>query len=411
MRYVPIRGFALALLMGAAPALAAERGPDACVDRLGDDISACDKALGSETDPARKADLLFRRAYVHNEKFRYEDSLRDLDEAIRLAPDYADAYHERAYTLGELSEFARAVVDSDREVALRPAHAPAYEERAFLRHRAGDLEGANRDRVRAAELKPGDPGAIVARGDAALWLGRFDEAARDAAEGLRLATGDQHQEAAAGAGRLKRWVEAWRRTSDGPSPAARCEQADKKHDYSGANLVGDCTAAMLAASSPAQKADMLTNRSLAWLMGYQDREAATRDLVVAAALNPGNAATHSNLGGAYLQGRHSWAAKRELDRALEIEPGSWMALAQRAAANYNLKDPDSAFADAKKSFEIHPNEVALMVLGDLSNDRGDAKSARLYWMGAYHLGSRDDETLARLKSIGIDHPELEPETK
>lgn len=128
---------------------------------------------------------------------------------------------------------------------------------------------------------------------------------------------------------------------------------------------------------------------------------------MAVALEPGNADWHANLGGSYVMVRRSWAGRRALDRSLAIKE-SWPALAQRAAARYNLRDPEDALADARRSFELYPNEVALIVLGDLSRDGGDRASAKLYWMGAYHLGSRDDGTIARLKSIGIDRPDQEP---
>jgi hypothetical protein len=90
---------------------------------------------------------------------------------------------------------------------------------------------------------------------------------------------------------------------------------------------------------------------------------------------------------------------------------TWPALAQRAAAKHNLQDSEGAFADARRSFEIEPNEVALLVLGDLSKERGDVASAKLYWMGAWRLGSRDDGIVERLKSVGVDHPDREPRPK
>ena len=48
------------------------------------------------------------------------------------------------------------------------------------------------------------------------------------------------------------------------------------------------------------------------------------------------------------------------------------------------------------------------MLGDLGRDRGDDASAKLYWMGAYHMGDRDDRLIERLRSIGVTHPENEP---
>ena len=397
-----------AALLLAAAAPAAE--PHACQAALSGDPAACDTAIAAERDPQAKAELLFGRAYVLVEKYRFEEAVQSLDEAIRLAPDFAEAYHERAYALGELREFERALRDSDRDVALRPDYAPAYEERAYLRQRGGDLEGAFRDRGRIVELKPGDAGSLLARGAAALWTGRFDLASADTAEALRLASAAGDEKLASDAQAQQRAVALWRDRPAGGSPEARCRAAMNESELGRAGLIGDCTAAFLAAATPFDKADLLTIRSIAWLVGHQDEPASIADQEVAVGLDPGNHQWRANLGGSYRRVRHSWAGKRELDRSLAIQV-TWVALAERAAAHYNLGDREAALADAKKSFEMKPNEIALIVLGDLSKDRDDEASARRYWMDAYHLGSRDDGTIERLKSIGIDHPEQEPKPK
>jgi len=85
-----------------------------------------------------------------------------------------------------------------------------------------------------------------------------------------------------------------------------------------------------------------------------------------------------------------------------------LALAGRASAHYNLGEKNLAFRDAKESFEMHPSVLALWMLGDLAKDKHDDASAKLYWMGAYHLGSRDDGLLERLKSAGVPDPAMEP---
>jgi len=72
-----------------------------------------------------------------------------------------------------------------------------------------------------------------------------------------------------------------------------------------------------------------------------------------------------------------------------------MALAGRASAHYNLYENDLAFRDAKESFEMRPNALALWTLGDLAKDKHDDVRAKSFWMGAYQLGSRDDRLLKR----------------
>jgi hypothetical protein len=72
----------------------------------------------------------------------------------------------------------------------------------------------------------------------------------------------------------------------------------------------------------------------------------------------------------------------------------------------------AAFEDCKKSFDIKPNQFALTVLGDIALKHfHDPKSAKMYWMGAYHLADRDDGLKERLKSVGVADPEREPKPK
>src|SRR4029079_16232085 len=82
-----------------------------------------------------------------------------------------------------------------------------------------------------------------------------------------------------------------------------------------------------------------------------------------------------------------------------------MVTGARSVQLYSLQRSDEAFADAKRSYELHPNELALSVLGDIVHDRKDDKAAKLLWMRAYHMGDQEDGLIASLKSIGVDHPE------
>jgi tetratricopeptide (TPR) repeat protein len=273
----------------------------------------------------------------------------------------------------------------------------------MARHYQGNLEGAYADRDRITRMTPDDADARIGRAGDALWLGRFDQAAADLDAASSHAGSDEQRRRIE---RSRTLLRSWRTRSGAADPVAACVWPSNNHALLRSGFIGDCTAAFLAEARPARRAEILTIRSLAWLSA-QDSEAATEDRAIAAAFDPGNPDMHSNLGFAYLNAHHSWAALREFDRALSIRE-SWTALAGRAGAKYNLHDPQGAFADARRSFEIQPNEGALTVLGDLSQDRGDTAGAKLYWMGAYHLGDRDEGLIERLRSINVDHPENEP---
>ena len=366
--------------------------------------SACDAAVAAATEPRLKAELLFRSAYAYNEHEGYFDAERALQEAVRLDPAHANAWHELSYTENALGNYAPAEQAADRAIALMPDRAASYQERGMARHFQGNFEGAYADRDRIARMAPDDAGHLIGRALEALWLGRFDSAAADLdAAAAHAPEGSQRQDIE----NARNLLRLWRTRSGAADPAAACVWPDSNEAVRRPGLIGDCTASFLAEARPARRADYLTFRSMAWLVAEQNPDASTADRAIAAALDPGNADMHTNLGFAYLTAHHSWAAAREFDRALAIREG-WLALGGRASAKYNLHDARGAFADARRSFELQPNELALTVLGDLSHDRGDDASARRFWVGAYQLGDRDDGLIARLRSIGVEHPENEP---
>jgi tetratricopeptide (TPR) repeat protein len=393
-----------ALALQAAPANTEAICP---LESLSADIHACDTAIAAAADGPVKAESFYNRAYAQNEASHFADALTDLDRALAIEPANPKFLHERGYTLGALGEYARAVADLDREVAIRPDSPAAYQERAYSRRRMGDFAGAYSDWGKALGLKPGDMDLLLGRSEAALWTGRFDEARRDALAALALASTMANKAAMARAAYLQHAIDLWSRRSATNDPAARCKDAMKQAKVEAPDLIGDCSAAFLAAASPEDKAGLLTVRSLGWRVGQKDRDSWLEDAEMAVVIDPANGDWHTNLGGVYADLGRPHEALREFDRAVSIKQ-SFVALAGRSGVKYDLGDRSGAFADAKRSFEIKPNELALTVLGDLDHDRKDDRSAKLYWMGAYHLGDRDDRLIARLKSIGIDHPEQEP---
>lgn len=371
----------------------------------------CAASIEAEQDAVKKAELHFRRAYVLNERQAYQEALKDLNTACAMVPHHAQYLHERAYTLNSLGRYPEALADLDEEAILEPQTPGVYQERALARTHVGDLEGAFADREMEVKLLPDSRSALIARANARLWLGQFDQARQDLKAAAALQPGPAGTEAAGYFEHVSALLEAWTHHSSGHDPAAKCRHPNEK-DFSRPTLIGDCTLAFLSAKSPEDKSEALTKRAIAWTLVRQSQTDpdALADYQAAAALDPGNANRHTNLGYAYLQEAHSWAARQEFDRSLEIER-TYLALAGRADADYNLDERDRAFRDAKESFEMHPNEAALWVLGDLAKEKGDDASAKLYWMGIYHLGSRDDRLMERLRSVGVKDPANEPRSK
>jgi tetratricopeptide (TPR) repeat protein len=321
-----------------------------------------------------------------NERQAYQAALEDLNAACAMVPHHALYLHERAYTLNSLGKYAEALADLNEQASLEPQTANVYQERALTRRLLGDWAGALADLDREVQLSPDSMGAMIARAQARLWLGQFEDAGRDLKAAAALKTNPPSTDDGEYLERVSAQLNAWTRHSLGHDAAAKCRRAANNEDFSQVTLIGDCTLAFLAGKTPKDKANALTQRAIAWAVARQSQHDATSDYEAAVALEPGEPDRHTNLGFAYLAESHSWAARQEFNRSLEIRK-TYPALAGRASAHYNLGENNLAFADAKESFELHPNELALWVLGDLAKDKNDDTAAKGFWMGAYRLGS------------------------
>lgn len=372
------------------------------------DAKACDSAIAEASTPKAQANLITERAYLRNENKDSLGALTDLDRALAIDPDNAFSLTERAYTRNELADYRGALDDIDHKVRLGIDTVDVYKERAFSRAFIGDFAGAVADRDHVLKLIPDNSEAWSARAIDLMWMGRLDDARSDIDHATTLANAQADSATLKNLADLRRQITLM--TSDAEaSPDKVCRAAQKSGEFGRKGLIATCTAAYIAAPTNAAKAEFLTTRAVAWMFSDHDVQM-TSDRQRAVALDPGNADWHANLGFSYTQNRHSWAGEREFDKALAINE-SWAAYGGRAMARYNLKKVDGAFADARKSLEIKPNEIALTVLGDLSFDRDDAKGARLYWLSAYRMGDNGEDMLERLKKIGITDPAKEAASK
>ena len=96
------------------------------------DLDQVEEAL---TDFERASTLRPNSPYVHywlglTKEYLGQEGLKDFDEAIRLKPDFYDAYYERALTLKELQEYRSALDDFDKAIELNPNDISVYCERS-----------------------------------------------------------------------------------------------------------------------------------------------------------------------------------------------------------------------------------------------------------------------------------------
>ena len=83
---------------------------------------------------------------------RYEESISPLTEAIKINPQYTDAYMNRGNSYNALGNFKQSIEDFNRAIFFKPDYADAYYNRGvdYLNH--GDNISGCRDARKVCEL-------------------------------------------------------------------------------------------------------------------------------------------------------------------------------------------------------------------------------------------------------------------
>lgn len=160
----------LTALLIAAPACAqsrpdAKRGElDALLDQLRSAPSTQNSALleariqqiwAQQGGPA--AALLLNRSELNRQGHAEGDALDDIEAALTLAPDYAEAFLRRAQLRAETGDYAAALADLQEVLAREPRQFDAFKTLSRIAEDRGDLAGALRAWERALEIAPRTP--------------------------------------------------------------------------------------------------------------------------------------------------------------------------------------------------------------------------------------------------------------
>jgi tetratricopeptide (TPR) repeat protein len=143
------------------------------------------------------------RGGARRNKGDMEGALADYTEAIRLKPDSAAPYNNRGVTRSDRGDVEGALADYSEAISLEPDDASAYNNRGNARRDKGDVEGALADYTEAIRLKPDYAGVYYNRGNARRDKGDVEGALADYTEAIRLKPDD----AAAYMLRASAWIE------------------------------------------------------------------------------------------------------------------------------------------------------------------------------------------------------------
>ena len=121
------------------------------------------------------------------DELKLEEAIAAYDEAIRLNPDYAEAYNNRGNAKDALGRHEAAIVDYNEAIKLKPDLAEAFNNRGVAKETLGQYNAAIADYDEAIKLKPDYAKAYYNRGLAKKTLGLVKEARADFENALVLA--------------------------------------------------------------------------------------------------------------------------------------------------------------------------------------------------------------------------------
>ena len=135
------------------------------------------------------AEQYFERAY-NRDKTDYDGQIHDYTEAIRLNPDYAEAYNNRGLAYYQKEQYDRAIDDFCHAIRLRPDDANMLVNRGLVYNSIGEHDRAIDDFNKAIQLQPDHANAYINRGLAYSSKRQYDRAIDDFNEAIQLQPDD-----------------------------------------------------------------------------------------------------------------------------------------------------------------------------------------------------------------------------
>jgi tetratricopeptide (TPR) repeat protein len=146
---------------------------DRCLSGTGDQrIAACTRAIASGRLQGNDLAVKYmNRGVAYKDKGELDRATSDLDEAIRLNPNFADAYRNRGITYSDKGDFDHAIADLDEAVGIAPEFAGLYVGRGAIYGLKEDYDHAISDLNEAIRLDATLAPAYLFRGLAKLAKG------------------------------------------------------------------------------------------------------------------------------------------------------------------------------------------------------------------------------------------------
>ncbi|MBW4626958.1 MAG: tetratricopeptide repeat protein [Brasilonema octagenarum HA4186-MV1] len=254
--------------------------------------------------------------------------LADYNQAIKLDPNYAQAYYSRGVFYFSKKDYDRAIADFNKAIQLDPHYAQAYNNRGIYYANQKDYDRAIADFNQAIKLDPNYTQAYNNRGNSYAHQQDYDRAIADFNQAIKLDP---------------KYTQAYNN---------RGIYYANQQDYDRA--IADFNQAIKLDPNDAQA---YYNRGNSYFeqKGY-DR--AIADYNQAIKLDPNYAQTYYSRGTSYAYKKDYDRAIADYNQAIKLDPNYAQAYYNRGYSYFYKKDYDRAIADYNQAIKLDPNDAA-----------------------------------------------------
>lgn len=259
----------------------------------------------------------------NNKDFR--GAIEDYTQAIKINPNYAEAYYNRGIVYDELGDKKTAIQDYNQAIKIKPNDADAYYNRGIAQSDLGDKKSAIEDYSQAIRVNSNYANAYYNRGIAQSDLGDKKAAIQDYTQAIRIDP---------------KYTNAYYNRGIAQSDLGNRKAAIE--DYSQAIKINP------------KYANAYINRGLVQ-SELGDNKAAFDDYTQAIKITPNDAIAYYNRGIAQSSLGNKKAAIEDYNQALKIDPKYTNAYYNRGIAQSSLGNKKAAVEDYSQAIKLDSN--------------------------------------------------------
>jgi tetratricopeptide (TPR) repeat protein len=127
-------------------------------------ITACTALIEKQPGTGEKlAVTLNTRGNAYYDKGLSDQAIQDFDQAIKLDPNYAEAFYDRGSAYFQKGDYDRALQEYNEAIRLKPDYVDAYNNRGDVYYQKGDIDHALEDVGQAIKLSPNQATSVFNR--------------------------------------------------------------------------------------------------------------------------------------------------------------------------------------------------------------------------------------------------------